>query len=156
VFDVHHKPRGLTSLLSCHLSQVHKVQHKPTKKMSWEPYKIWSINMYRCCQWHTGHYLVLRPRHLTNWPLLGFSESHSAIIHRTVQCAPDCPMSQRRNGQLHPTVDCANNVTVQKSEVRTAKSERTRLSSVPPDCLVPQDDKGLQRSTAPNPNGRLT
>jgi hypothetical protein len=22
-------------LLSCHLSQVHKVQHKPTKKMSW-------------------------------------------------------------------------------------------------------------------------
>jgi hypothetical protein len=36
MFDVHHKPRGLTSLPSCHLSQVHKVQHKPTKKMSWE------------------------------------------------------------------------------------------------------------------------
>jgi hypothetical protein len=35
VFDVHHKPRGLTSLPSCHLSQVHKVRHKPTKKMSW-------------------------------------------------------------------------------------------------------------------------
>jgi hypothetical protein len=25
VFDVHHKPRELTSLPSCHLSQVHKV-----------------------------------------------------------------------------------------------------------------------------------
>ena len=35
VVDVHHKPRGLTSLPSCHLSQVHKVQHKPTKKLSW-------------------------------------------------------------------------------------------------------------------------
>jgi hypothetical protein len=34
VFDVHHKPHGLTSLSNCHLSQVHKVQHKPTKKMS--------------------------------------------------------------------------------------------------------------------------
>jgi hypothetical protein len=42
VFDVHHKPRGLTSLPSCHLSQVHKVQHKPTKNISWELYKVWS------------------------------------------------------------------------------------------------------------------
>jgi hypothetical protein len=31
VFDVHHKPRGVTSLPSCHLFEVHKVQHKPTK-----------------------------------------------------------------------------------------------------------------------------
>jgi hypothetical protein len=35
VFDVHHKPRGLISLPSCQLSQVHKVQHKPRKKFSW-------------------------------------------------------------------------------------------------------------------------
>jgi hypothetical protein len=35
VFDVHHKPRVLTSLPSCHLSQVHKIKHKPTKKVSW-------------------------------------------------------------------------------------------------------------------------
>jgi hypothetical protein len=33
VFDVYHKPRGLTSLPSCHLSQVHKAQHKPRKKL---------------------------------------------------------------------------------------------------------------------------
>jgi hypothetical protein len=32
VFDVHHKPHGLTSLPSCHLSQAYKVQHKPRKK----------------------------------------------------------------------------------------------------------------------------
>jgi hypothetical protein len=31
VFGIHHKPCGLTSLSSCHSSQVHKVQHKSTK-----------------------------------------------------------------------------------------------------------------------------
>jgi hypothetical protein len=46
--------------------------------------------------------------------------------------------------------------TTQKLEVRTAKSERTELSGVPPDCPVPQEDKGLQQSTAPNPNGQMT
>jgi hypothetical protein len=44
---------------------------------------------------------------------------------------------------------------VRKLEVRAVKSERTRLSGVPPDCPVPQEDKGLQWSTAPNPNGLL-
>ena len=33
-YPFHHKPRGLTSLSSCHLSQVHKVQQKPKKKLS--------------------------------------------------------------------------------------------------------------------------
>jgi hypothetical protein len=46
--------------------------------------------------------------------------------------------------------------TEQKSEVRNAKLERIRLSGVPPDCPVPQEDKGLQWSTTPNPNSRLT
>jgi hypothetical protein len=41
------------------------------------------------------------------------------------------------------------------AKVRTTKSERTELFGVPSDCLVPQGDKGLQRSTAPNPNGLL-
>jgi hypothetical protein len=45
---------------------------------------------------------------------------------------------------------------VQKSEVRAAKSERTGLSSVLPDCPVQQEDKRLQRATAPNPNCLLT
>jgi hypothetical protein len=35
VFDIHHKPHGITSLSSFHFSQVHKVQHKPTKKLSY-------------------------------------------------------------------------------------------------------------------------
>jgi hypothetical protein len=46
--------------------------------------------------------------------------------------------------------------TVQKSKVRAAKSERTGLSGVSPDYPMPQKDKGLQRSTSPNPNEQLT
>jgi hypothetical protein len=67
-------------------------------------------------------------------------------------------VSQWGNGQLRPTVDCADDGTVNRAEVkiRIAKSERTGLSDVPPDCPVPQEDKGLQRSIAPNPNGWLT
>jgi hypothetical protein len=29
------------------------------------------------------------------WPLSGFHRRRTAIIHRTVLCAPDCPVSQR-------------------------------------------------------------
>ena len=36
-----------------------------------------------------------------NQPLSGFSPATSAKIHRTVRCAPDCPVSQRSAG---PTV----------------------------------------------------
>jgi hypothetical protein len=47
---------------------------------------------------------------------------------------------------------------VDSAEVRSqsAKLERTELSGVPSDCPVLQEDKGLQQSTAPNPNGWLT
>jgi hypothetical protein len=41
---------------------------------------------------------------LANSPLSGFHRGHTAIIHRTVRCAPDCPVSQRSAG---PTVGCA-------------------------------------------------
>jgi hypothetical protein len=34
-----------------------------------------------------------------NWPLSGNRRRRSAIIHRTVRCAPDCPVSQRSAGQ---------------------------------------------------------
>jgi hypothetical protein len=32
---------------------------------------------------------------------------------------PDCPMCQRSNGQLRPTVDCADEGTVDRAEVRS-------------------------------------
>jgi hypothetical protein len=39
-----------------------------------------------------------------NWLLSGIHRRRTAIIHRTVRCAPDCPVSQRSAG---PTVGCA-------------------------------------------------
>jgi hypothetical protein len=84
---------------------------------------------------------------------LGFSKSHSIIIHRTVRCAPDCPVSQWSKGQLRPTVDCVDGRN--NEQCGSQKSERSGLSGVPPDYPVPQEDKGLIRSSAPNPNGWL-
>ena len=37
---------------------------------------------------------------LLNSPASGSRGSRSAIIHRTVRCAPDCPVCQRSNGSL--------------------------------------------------------
>jgi hypothetical protein len=65
----------------------------------------------------------------------------------------------------HWTVRCDNGATVnfaQRSIALTAaqsaeqKSEVSLQSQNAPDCSVPQEDRRLQRSTAPNPNGRLT
>jgi hypothetical protein len=39
-----------------------------------------------------------------NLALSGINKRRTAIIHRTVRCAPDCPVSQRSVG---PTVGCA-------------------------------------------------
>jgi hypothetical protein len=46
--------------------------------------------------------------------------------------------------------------TVQKSDVRLRSQNAPDMSGVPPDYPVQLQDKGLQRSTAPNPNGSLT
>jgi hypothetical protein len=51
-----------------------------------------------------------------------------------------------------PAVDCKS--VHCRAEVRMQKSEVTGLSGVAPDCPMQQKDKGLQRSIAPNPNGR--
>jgi hypothetical protein len=74
-------------------------------------------------------------------------EARSAIIHRTVRCTTGLsgePAEQRLSA---PTVDSTNATVrnIAKSEVRAQKSERTGLSSVAPDCPVPQEDKHLQR-----------
>jgi hypothetical protein len=63
----------------------------------------------------------------TNQPLSGIQWARSAIIHRTIRCAPDCPVSQRSNdslhvnGRLHRDEQC-------RAEVIAEKSERTVLS----------------------------
>jgi hypothetical protein len=87
VFDVHQKPYELTSLPSCVLSQVHKVQHKPTKKVSWGT--LQSLEQKQNLVQPVAHQTLSgaqakAPRELV---ALGFSQSHSTIIHRTVRCA---------------------------------------------------------------------
>jgi hypothetical protein len=65
------------------------------------------------------------------------------------------PIEQRSNV---PTVNCVNSKSAQcrsqKSELRSQNAPN--MSGVPPDCPVQLEDKGLQRSTAPNLNGALT
>jgi hypothetical protein len=67
--------------------------------------------------------------------------------------SPDCPVDMSgeptEHGQLRQRSTEVNSkkCTVQKSELRSQNA---------PDCPVLQEDKGLQRSIAPNPNGKLT
>ena len=65
-------------------------------------------------------------------------------------------MSQRTNSSLRANgrLQYATVLNSAATEVRAQKSEVTGLSGVAPDCPVQQKDKELQRSTAPNPNGR--
>jgi hypothetical protein len=70
--------------------------------------------------------------------------------------SPDCPVSQRSNGSLRANGRLQNATVVNSAatEVIAQKSEVTGLSGVALDYAMQQDDKALQRSTAPNPNGR--
>ena len=44
------------------------------------------------------------------WPLSGIHRRRTAIIHRTVRCAPDCPVSQRSAGPTVGRAICARHV----------------------------------------------
>jgi hypothetical protein len=44
------------------------------------------------------------------WPLSGIDRRRMAIIHRTVRCAPDCPVSQRSAGPTVSRAICAGHV----------------------------------------------
>jgi hypothetical protein len=130
VVDVHHKPRGLTSLSRYHLSQVHNVPHKPRKKFSWRHKQIWSKTSEFVAKWRTGHCPVHQARTQMNQPLSGIRWACSAIIHQIVWCAPDmfgvhrtCSVSQRSNGHYASTVDC-------KSEQWSTVRDRSQSSKV--------------------------
>jgi hypothetical protein len=44
------------------------------------------------------------------WPLSGIHRRRTAIIHRTVRCAPDCSVSQRSAGPTVGRAICAGHV----------------------------------------------
>jgi hypothetical protein len=77
------------------------------------------------------------------WPLSGICRRRTAKIHRTVRCAPDCPVSQRSAG---PTVGrgiYARHV----AEPTVGRGHRTVRCA--PDCPVRQRLPDLQRSAEP-------
>jgi hypothetical protein len=68
----------------------------------------------------------------------GKIQRRSAIIHRTVRCTPDCPVSQRSNDYLAPTVTCYSiKCAPKRTEVRHARNGAPDtlqcMSGVPPD-----------------------
>ena len=81
-------------------------------------------------------------QHRANQPLSGFSPATSAKIHRTVRCAPDCPVSQRSAG---PTVGRAIGAR-HVAEPTVGRKHRTVRCA--PDCPVRQICNGRQRSAS--------
>jgi hypothetical protein len=71
------------------------------------------------------------------WPLSGIHRRRTTIIHRTIRCAPDCPVSQRSVGPTVGRTICAGHV----AEPMARRGHRT--------CPVRQRLSGCQRSTAP-------
>jgi hypothetical protein len=116
VFDIHHKPRGLTSLPSCIYLRCIKFNINQQRKWVGEFYKVWSKNKYRCGQWRTGHCPVPRPRHPTNWLLSVFLRATPLKITGLSSVPPECPVSQRINGQL-----CQQSTTLTGGTVNSAK-----------------------------------
>ena len=76
------------------------------------------------------------------WPLSGIRRRRTAKIHRTVRCAPDCPVCTGLSGE--PTVGRAN------GRPRNLRATRGRANGRKgaPDCPVRQRLPDLQRSTA--------
>jgi hypothetical protein len=77
-----------------------------------------------------------------------FPRRSSAIIHRTVRCTSGA------------TAICAQRSTMQSEQwnpdVRAASQRGTGLSSVPPDCPVPHEDKASNGRPAPTLTDRMT
>jgi hypothetical protein len=128
---------------------VHKVQHKPRKKFNRGQRNL-EQDIRVCCQ-------------VSGAPGQGPNEHATLGFLLGVLCynSPDCLVCTGHvrwangatvNCTQRSTVVNSKQCTVQKSEDRAVKSECTKLSGVPSECPVPQEDKGLQQSIAPNPN----
>ena len=76
-------------------------------------------------------------------PLSGFSPAPSAKIHRTVRCAPDCPVSQRSAGPTVGRAICVRHV----AEPTVGRGHRTVRCA--PDMSGVPTAPDLQRSASP-------
>jgi hypothetical protein len=82
-------------------------------------------------------------RSQANSSLSGIHRRSTAVIHRTVRCAPDCPVSQRSAGPTVGRAICVGHVA------RPTARRGTGLSGVHRTCPVRQRLSGCQRSTVP-------
>jgi hypothetical protein len=73
-----------------------------------------------------------------NWPLSGIHRRRTAIIHRTVLCAPDCPVSQRSAAQ-----------SARDTWPSQQLEDGTGLSGVHRTCPVRQRLQVCQQSASP-------
>jgi hypothetical protein len=80
---------------------------------------------------------------LANWPLLGNRRRRTTKIHRTVRCAPDCPVSQQSTG---PTV---GRVIRARRVAKPTVTRGTRLSGVHRTVSGAPTAPKLQRSASP-------
>ena len=78
-----------------------------------------------------------------NWPLSGIDWRRTTKIHRTIRCAPDCSVSQRRPGQRSAARSARDTWPSQRSEGGTG------LSGVHRTCPVRQRLQVSQRSASP-------
>jgi hypothetical protein len=150
VVDVHHKPRGLTSLPRCLLSHMHKVQHKPRKKFSWGLKQIWSKRLESVLQ--VAHQTVSGAPGRTPLKLATLGVFKGALRYNS----PDCLMCTGRvwwanratityaNGRLQKWI--VVNSTGQSSEQRSQS-----MFGVAPDYPVQLQDKGFQWSRRSKP-----
>jgi hypothetical protein len=147
VVDVHHKPRGLISLPRCHLYQVHKVQHKPRKNLSWGLNLIWSKGLESVLPMAHRTVSDVHPRPSSTKPTtLRFL--WGALPYNS----PDCPVctghvwwangatTTSTNGRL-PKVNSDEQCV---TDFKVEKSERTRLSAA-------TTWQGFQRSSRSKP-----
>jgi hypothetical protein len=131
MYDVHHKPYGLTSLASGYFYQVHKAHINIQRKWlegilqnlehTGSGVASGAADTIRCPGW--------APRELA---ALGFSRRSSTKIHRTVRCATGLSgetteqQSTSPNGRLR---DCARSLQYQKLD-------DSLRQQVTPDCPV--------------------
>jgi hypothetical protein len=91
------------------------------------------------------------------WLLSGIHRRRTAIIHRTVRCAPDCPVSQRSAGPTVGRAICAGHVaeptarrghrTVRCAPDMSGAPTALRLPTV--DCVIYGRKSGTGLSGAP-------
>jgi hypothetical protein len=136
------------------------------------------------CLWRTGHCPVHQASERTNMPLSGILWAPSAIIHRTIRCAPpgqraneqttlgnslgtlhynlpDSPVCTGQSG-VHRTCPvsqrsngyCASMVDCKRNNDEQCHAEVRHHRTCPVWHRVQQKDKGFQLSIAPNPKGR--